>query len=138
AAALAATPAWAALCLALAVIVGVALVRRETPKTNPFLPLDLLRAPAFANSLATSVLCFTGQTAGLIALPFFLQHDLHQPVAIAALTMSTWPLGVVATASVSARLAQRIPGAWLCAAGGALLALGLLALALPPWREAPQ
>lgn len=135
---LAAAPIWAAIAVAAAATAAVALVRRETPKSNPFLPIDLLRAPSFARSLAASILCFTGQTAGLIALPFFLQYALGQSAATAALYMSTWPAGVALTASIAGRLADRISGAWLCAAGGTLLAIGLLAIALLPWRGTPH
>ena len=43
--------------------------------------------------------------------------------------MTPWPLTVALAAPTSGRLADRVPTAWLCAAGGACLALGL---ALPP------
>jgi len=118
------------MCLGAAIVAATTLIRREAPKAAPFLPLDLLRAPSFRNALLASVLCFTGQTAGLIALPFLLQHELNQSPATAALYMSTWPLGVVATAAISGRLADRFPTAWVCATGGTLLAIGLSGIAL--------
>lgn len=124
------TPLWAATCLGAAVVAMATLIRREAPKAAPFLPLDLLREPSFRNALLASVLCFTGQTAGLIALPFFLQHELNQSPATAALYMSTWPLGVVATAAISGRLADRFPTAWVCATGGTLPAISLSGIAL--------
>lgn len=55
------------------------------------------------------------------------------------LLMMPWPLAVMVAAPLSARLAKRIPTAWLCAAGGGCLAIGLgLCAAWPvhgdPWR----
>jgi MFS transporter, DHA2 family, multidrug resistance protein len=128
-------PALAAICFAGGAIALTLLLRRERAKLAPFVPLDLLRHASFRHSLVASILCFAGQTAGLVALPFFFQHSLNLTAPQAALYMSAWPLGVAASAAISGWLASRLATAWLCAAGGLLIALGLSASALWPWRE---
>lgn len=131
-------PFAAALLLAMAAIAMLGLVRRETPKAAPMIPLDLLRGRSFRISVIASVCCFTGQTAGLVALPFHLQHQLGQTPLMAGLYMTPWPLSVAATAVIAGRLADRVPTAWLCAVGGACLAIGLAAIALWPLQGDPR
>lgn len=132
------TPAIAAGTVLVGVLVLVALVRRETPKASPLIPLDLLRSTSFRTSVIASMLCFTGQTAGLIALPFYLQNKLALSPAMAGLYMTVWPLSVAAMAPFSGRLADRVSAKWLCAVGGSLLAMGLGAAALYRLNEDPR
>ncbi len=131
-------PLAAALLLATAGLAVAALVSREMPKAAPMIPLDLLRSRAFRISVIASVCCFTGQTAGMVALPFYLQHELGQTPLGAGLYMTPWPLSVAATALIAGRLADRMPTAWLCAIGGGCLALGLAATALWPLHGDPR
>ena len=86
--------------------------------------------------MLASVCCFTGQTAGLVALPFYLQHGLGLTPFWAGVYMAPWLLSVAAAATVTGRLADRV--AWLCAAGGACLALGLTAPARWPLHGDPN
>ncbi|WP_232464692.1 MFS transporter [Bordetella genomosp. 8] len=123
--------------LAFALICMVLLVRRETSQSAPLIPLDLLRVPSFRASIVASVCCFTGQMAAFVALPFYIQHELDQSAVTAGLLMIPWPLAVMLAAPLSARLAQRVPGAWLCAAGSACLASGLAMCALWPLHGNP-
>lgn len=120
---------------------GVALttlVRREAPKAAPLIPLDLLRDRSFRVSVIASVLCFTGQAAGMVALPFHLQHGLGQSALSIGLYMSPWPLSVALAAAFAGRLSDRAPSAWLCAAGGGGMAAGLAAMALWPMHGDPR
>ncbi len=125
-------PHEAALVLTAGVLALVGLVGREAPKTAPMVPLDLLRSPSFRTSVIASVCCFAGQAAGLVALPFHLQHALGQTSLMTGLYMTAWPLSVAACAVVAGRLADRFPAAWLCGLGGLCLAAGLTATALWP------
>jgi DHA2 family multidrug resistance protein-like MFS transporter len=118
-------PLAAAALLAVGGFVLTALVRREMPKDAPMIPLDLLRAMPFRISVVASVCCFAGTTAGLMALPFHLQHGLGQDAFTAGLCMTPWPLTVALVAPLAGRIAERVSTAWLCAAGGALVAVGL-------------
>jgi DHA2 family multidrug resistance protein-like MFS transporter len=108
------------------------LIRRERARPAPLVPIDLLRSRPLRLSAVASVLCFTGQAAGLVALPFLLQDGFHRSALATGIYMTAWPLSVAATATVSGRLADRLPTAWLSAAGGGLLAAGLAAAALWP------
>jgi DHA2 family multidrug resistance protein-like MFS transporter len=110
----------------------LALLRIERRSAAPLVPLDLLAVPAFRFSVIASVCCFTGQMLGMIALPFYLQHRLGMTATEAGLYMMPWPAAVAVIAPISGRLADRVKTAWLCAAGGALLAIGLASVGLLP------
>lgn len=125
---------FALLLLAAASVTLTALARRELPREVPLIPFDLLRGASFRNSVIASVCLFAGVTAGIVALPFYLQHGLGRSVLATGLYMTAWPLTVAMTAPVSGRLAKRMPTGWLCAAGGTCLALGLAAASLWPIR----
>jgi DHA2 family multidrug resistance protein-like MFS transporter len=125
-------PVLAVALLATAVVSLVVLIRRERPSDAPLIPLDLLRAGTFRVSVLASVCCFAGMTLGLLALPFYLQHSLGQDTLMTGLYMTPWPLTVAVVAPLVGHLADRVPTAWLCAAGGACLALGLAAASLWP------
>jgi DHA2 family multidrug resistance protein-like MFS transporter len=125
-------PALAAALIGTAAVGLLSLVRREMPKAAPLIPLDLLRSGSFRSSVIASVCCFAGMTMGLLALPFHLQHSLGQNTLMTGLYMTPWPLTVALTGPVAGRLADRLSTAWLCAAGGACLSVGLAAAALWP------
>lgn len=125
-------PVLAATLLATAALSLAALIRREMPRAAPLIPLDLLRSASFRTSVLASVCCFAGMTMGLLALPFYLQHSLGQDTLMTGLYMTPWPLTVAVAAPMAGHLANRIPTAWLCAAGGTCLALGLAAASLWP------
>lgn len=113
------------------------LLRREAAKPTPLVPIDLLRDQSVRISVIASVCCFVGQAGGMIALPFHLQHGFGQTPLAAGLSMSAWPLAVAMTSILAGRLSDRMPTAWLCAIGGALLAVGLGMVALWPARGNP-
>lgn len=130
-------PALAAVLLATAALELVTLVRREMPKEAPLIPLDLLRADSFRFSVIASACCFAGQTASMVALPFYLQHELGQNTLTTGLYMTVWPLTVAMAAPFAGRLADRLSTAWLSAAGGLCLATGLGVAALWPLKGDP-
>jgi DHA2 family multidrug resistance protein-like MFS transporter len=110
----------------------VVLLRLEKGKPAPILPVDLFRDPAFRVAVIGSVCCFTGQMLSYIALPFYLQYDLHMTPTEAGLYMMPWPIAVAVIAPISGQLANHVRTAYLCAAGGALLAAGLAFIAFCP------
>lgn len=120
----------AALLIGAAAITLAALIRRELPKEVPLIPLDLLRTPSFRTSVVASFCCFAGITLGLLALPFYLQHNLGLDPLMTAFYMAPWPLTVAIAAPLVGRLADRVSTAWLCVVGGACLAVGLSATAM--------
>jgi DHA2 family multidrug resistance protein-like MFS transporter len=129
-------PAAGAIIVVGGAILAVLLVRRESSHIGPLIPLDLLRHPSFRVSVIASVLCFVGQTAALVALPFHLQHACGLSPLMAALYLLPWPLAVAITGPAAGKLADRVSTAWLCLSGGVLLAVGLCSGALlTPHRQ---
>lgn len=120
-----------------AIVLGIMLVRREAQQTVPLIPLDLLRRVSFRVSVIASILCFMGQAAALVALPFYLQGLFGLSSLMAGLYLSSWPLTVAVAGPLSGRLADHVPTGWLCLAGGLCLAVGLGAAANWPSRDQP-
>ncbi|MGA2045314.1 MAG: MFS transporter [Roseiarcus sp.] len=118
--------------LAAAVFSGVALIMRSRTQLRPLAPIDLLRDRTFALSVLTSVASFSAQMLAFVSLPFFIQGVLHRSQVDTGLLMTPWPVAAGVAAAVAGRLADRLPAAILSGAGLALLALGLLSLALLP------
>jgi MFS transporter, DHA2 family, multidrug resistance protein len=127
--------ALSAALLAISAIQLTLLVKRERQKEAPLIPLDLLGSNTFRISVIASVLCFAGQTAGLVALPFYLQHSLGQDVLMTGLYMIPWPLTVALIAPLAGRLSNRWSTAWFCSIGGICLSAGLAGTALWPLQE---
>jgi DHA2 family multidrug resistance protein-like MFS transporter len=128
-------PFAAALLASAAIASAALLIGRERARPAPLLPVDLLALRPVRVSVAASICCFAGQSAGLLALPFYLQTGLdHGPTSI-GLVMVCWPLAVAATSWFAARLADRFGSALPCVAGGLVLASGLLLSALWPVRD---
>lgn len=132
-----ARPAVAVCLLAVAALGGVALVRRALPLEAPLIPVDLLRDGSFRTSVIASVCLFIGQGAAMVSLPFYLRHALGQSALHTGLFITPWPLTVALVAPIAGRLADRVAGAWLCALGGGVLALGLAGAALVPLAGRP-
>ncbi|MBP2299717.1 MFS transporter [Azospirillum picis] len=126
----------AALMLAAAACLA-GLIRRERGQEAPLVPLDLLRDRSFRLSVVASVLCFTGQMASTVALPFYLQHGLGQDAFTAGLFLVPWPLATAVAAPIAGRLSDRLATGWLCASGGVLLAAGLALSAIWPLGRDP-
>ena len=124
----------AALALLAAALLCLALiVRRALGRSAPLVPLDLLARPGFRGSVLASICCFTAQSAGIVALPFYLHDALGQGPLAAGAILACWPLAVGA-ASAAANRSAAFSAERQCAAGAALLAAGLLAAAATPLR----
>jgi DHA2 family multidrug resistance protein-like MFS transporter len=125
-------PVLAVAMIAISLLAMAALVRRERVKDIPLIPLDLLQSGSFRMSVYASILCFSGVAAGLVTLPFYLQHSLGQSPWTTGLYMTPWPLTVAVVAPLAGRLADHVSTAWLCAAGALVLSIGLAAIAVWP------
>ncbi len=121
--------------LAVTAVSGVLLWRREVSLAAPLLPIDLLRIPVFALSIAVCASSFVAQMLALVALPFHLQVGGYSAVQI-GLLMIPWPLATALVAPVSGSLSDRYPAGLLGLVGLMAFALGLAALALLPERAA--
>jgi MFS transporter, DHA2 family, multidrug resistance protein len=118
--------------IAASVVCLLTLLWLERKNPTPLLPVDLFAQPAFRIAVIASICCFVGQMLSYVALPFYLQHTLHMTPVHAGLFMMPWPAAVIVVAPISGWLADRIKTAWLCAAGGLLLAVGLAVVGLLP------
>jgi DHA2 family multidrug resistance protein-like MFS transporter len=114
-------------------VFGTLLVRRQNGRTAPLLPVDLLRIPVFALSVATSVCSFTAQMLSFVALPFLFQHSLGLSAVESGMLITPWPLVLIGVAPLSGRLSDHINPGLLGGVGLAAMAAGLALMAtLPP------
>jgi DHA2 family multidrug resistance protein-like MFS transporter len=120
-----------------AAICGFLLVTRQLSRTAPMLPIDLLRIPLFALSIASSICSFVAQSMGQISMPFLFQHQFGLDQVMTGLLMTPWPLVVAVVAPFTGRLADRYPAGLLGAMGMAVMATGLLLMALLPAHPTP-
>jgi MFS transporter, DHA2 family, multidrug resistance protein len=119
-----------------AVIAGFLLVREQKHVASPLLPLDLLRIPIFALSIATSIASFCGQMLAFVALPFYLESRFGYSAVEIGLLITPWPIAVAFAAPLAGRLVERYPAGLLGGIGLVLFALGLSVLAWLPQHPA--
>ena len=122
--------------LLVAVVVGAVLVTRQMTRTAPLLPVDLMRVPLFALSVATSVCSFMAQGMSLVALPFLFENTMGLNAVTTGLLMTPWPLSVALIAPLSGRMADRYAVGVLSGTGLAVMAVGLGLLAALPTHPA--
>ncbi|MGB3071014.1 MAG: MFS transporter [Ottowia sp.] len=118
--------------LAAGVAVGVLYILRQRNRVAPLFPVDLLRIPVFALSMGSSVSAFCAQMLTYVALPFLLLESYGFTPLKAGLLISAWPLSIVVVAPLAGRLIGRIPAGLLGGIGMALMAIGLVLLAVLP------
>lgn len=119
-----------------AAVVGVALVWRQLPQSNPLLPVDLFRRPVFTLSVSASVFSFTAQSMAFTSLPFFLVVALGRSQTETGLLMTPWSVAMAFTAIFAGKLADRYSAALMGGLGQAGLCLGLVMLAVLPMATA--
>ena len=122
--------AWA--LLAAGAAVGWFYLRRQWRQRVPLFPVDLLRIPVFALSMAASVAAFCAQMLAYLALPFLLLESFGRTPLQAGLLITAWPLAIVVVAPLAGRLIGRYPDGLLGGIGMAVFASGLLLLAMMP------
>lgn len=115
-----------------AVVAALAFVWRQRRAATPLIPLDMFASKRFSLAALTSLASFIGQGITLVALPFLFQTVYGDSALHSALLFTPWPIGIMLAAPHAGRLADRYPAAILSSAGLALLATGLICLALLP------
>jgi len=113
----------------IAVGAGVLLVYRQTHMASPLLPVDLLRIPVFALSIATSIASFCAQMLAGVSIPFYLQSRYGYSAVEMGLLITPWPITVAFAAPLAGRLVERYPAGLLGGIGLLLFAAGLGSLA---------
>ena len=130
------SPIYAVLEVVGGVAAGWMLARRQVSRVNPLLPVDLMRRPIFALSVAASTFSFAAQSMAFVTLPFYLERELGLGRGETGLLMTPWPLTVMLVAPIAGRLADRISPGLLGGLGQGLMVCGLVALALLPSEPA--
>jgi DHA2 family multidrug resistance protein-like MFS transporter len=118
--------------LAVGLTSGAALIVRSLTEAHPLVPIDLMRIPMFALSIATSIAAFTAQNFAFVALPFLIEYAFGRSAVETGLLMTPWSILVGVVAPISGRLTDRYPGAILGSVGLGLMGLGLALLAMLP------
>jgi DHA2 family multidrug resistance protein-like MFS transporter len=121
--------------LIVAIACAVLLIRRESGREHPLIPLDLLQSPTFRQTLMASTFAFAAQMLSFVSLPFFLEHTLGYSPFRSGLFITPWPLAIALMATFIARLTDRIRPLILCSIGMTVLATGLLAMAAFPLAD---
>jgi DHA2 family multidrug resistance protein-like MFS transporter len=111
---------------------GTLLVRRQAKLPVPLLPIDLFRRPMFALSSLTSICSFAAQGLAYVALPFYFTRVLGRSQVETGLLLTPWPVVVAIMAPIAGPLSDRYPPAILGGGGLAVLAAGMVSLALLP------
>jgi DHA2 family multidrug resistance protein-like MFS transporter len=127
-------PVWVTIgVLAMALVFGTLLVRRQLGLRAPMLPVDLYRRPMFALSSVTSIASFSAQGLAFVSLPFYFQSVLGRTPVETGLLLTPWPVLTAAMAPIAGPLSDRYPPAVLGGIGLAALSTGLTLMAtLPP------
>jgi DHA2 family multidrug resistance protein-like MFS transporter len=121
---------WVLAAALLALGSATLLLRRQAGQAAPMLPVDLLRRPLFALSIATALASFAAQGLAFVSLPFFIETGLHRDPVQTGFLMAPWAIVVAAAAPVAGRLSDRYPPGLLGGIGLVLLSGGLVSLAL--------
>ena len=118
--------------VAVCVLSGLALLRRQVGHPAPMLPVDLLAKPMFSLSVLTSICSFATQGMAFVALPFYFETVLHRDPIQTGFLMTSWAIVVAGVAPFAGRWSDRYPPAAMGGLGMALLSLGMVSLALMP------
>jgi EmrB/QacA subfamily drug resistance transporter len=107
--------------LALALVLGLAFVRRERRCEEPLLSPSLLRTPAIARGLLAAAASYFALFGLMLTVPFLVERGLGGAPAEAGLVLLALPLMIGLTAPLSGRLV-RVLGTRRVTLGAALLA----------------
>jgi DHA2 family multidrug resistance protein-like MFS transporter len=110
----------------------VFLIRRQSGRSDPLLPVDLLARLGFSTAFLTGFFGFVASNFFIISMPFDMMNNLGRTAVETGLLMTPWPVAIVAVAPVVGRLTDRYPAALLSTIGLAMTGTGFLLLRLLP------
>ncbi|QEO18017.1 MFS transporter [Acetobacter vaccinii] len=105
------------LLLVAGLLAGAALVRREKLAPQPILPVDLLGRSDFTMAFATGLCGFVASNFYIVSMPFMLHDTLGFGAAATGLLITPWPVGIMLSAPVIRRVADRISAGILSSIG---------------------
>jgi DHA2 family multidrug resistance protein-like MFS transporter len=101
-------------------------------KSNPAIPLDILRIPSVGLSSLTSALSYIVQSLSYVGLPFLFHSVIGFSVLETGLLITAWPLALALVSPVSGRLSDRLSAGGIGTLGLGLLCFGLALLISVP------
>lgn len=120
------------IALAIFLVGGAAMLKREAGHPAPMFPLDLLKRPMFALSALTAFCSFATQGLAFVSLPFFFESTLGRDPVQTGFLMTPWSVVVAMIAPVAGRLSDRYAPGLLGGIGLAMLCVGMISLATMP------
>lgn len=113
----------------LMLFIGFIYLRSQLGRRYPMLPFDLLKIPIFTTSVATSILSFTAQMLGMVAMPFLLVNTFGYDAVGTGLLMTSWPLVIVFVAPMAGWLISKVHPGLLGGIGLTIMSIGCFSLA---------
>jgi MFS transporter, DHA2 family, multidrug resistance protein len=120
-------PAIPAGLIGVGAVAGFLLVRHEMTQPHPVLPVDLLRRPPLALSVAAGLCGYLASTTVLLALPFRLHAMGFSPAEIGGM-IAPYALAATVSAPAGGMLSDRVSPTILGTAGLSVATIGLLIL----------
>jgi EmrB/QacA subfamily drug resistance transporter len=108
---------------------GFAFIRIEATAETPLFDLSLLKNKVFLTANIASFFTFVSFSSVSVLMPFFLEEVMGLPPDKTGMFMTAIPLTIFVIAPISGRLSDRFGGQELSFSGGAIAAIGLLAMA---------
>jgi DHA2 family multidrug resistance protein-like MFS transporter len=125
-------PVIGAVTMAVGVLVGVAVVRRESRRPRPVLPVDLLGRPAFSVGALATLTAFMGSMSFMLYLPFRLQEGYGLSPGEVGAVIAAWPLTMMLAGPIAGALSDRTPKGLLGGIGMGLTTLALVSMSALP------
>ncbi len=104
----------------LAVVLGVAFLRKESRTPNPMLDLSLFKRIPFSAGIASGLLSYLVLFGALFIVPFYLERALHISPGQTGAELTVMPIALGLTAPFAGRLADKL-GARPLTVGGMLI-----------------
>ncbi|MGP1276500.1 MAG: MFS transporter [Caulobacterales bacterium] len=125
-------PAIGGVIMLTGVIIAAAVIRRESRRPRPVLPVDLLGNPGFSVGALATLTAFMGSMCFMLYLPFRLQDGYGLSPGEAGAVIAAWPLTMMLVGPLAGAMSDRAPKGLLGASGMALTTLALVSMATLP------